>query len=131
MSRFSLAWALLPRSIPSVFHSSLIAQAPATLMDFTVTGNANDTPATPALSTARGADPLVSIPNPHFFRRIRGLHLVPPPNALAPIGTSLHLSVVESVLGPALRISKLQPTIELRPWLYSRTGCSRPNIKLF
>ena len=82
-------------------------------MDFTVPEvNAGLGPADPANLAARGADPLLEIPNPHFFRRINGITLIVPPGALAAVGTSLHCSLVSGILGPAFRLDSVaHPTV--------------------
>ena len=73
-------------------------------MDFAVPDAGGVGPSNPALLAARGADPLIVIPAaPHFFRRVRGITLLPVPGALAPVANTLQCSWVEAILCQALR----------------------------
>jgi hypothetical protein len=72
-------------------------------MDFQVPAPGGVGPGQPAALTARGADPAIYIPaGSHFFRRVTGLVLQPVPGALVATPTTLSLSIIELVLGPAL-----------------------------
>jgi hypothetical protein len=72
-------------------------------MDFQVPAPGGVGPGQPAALVARGADPAIFIPaGTHFFRRVTGLTLQPVPGALVATPTTLPLSTIELVLGPAL-----------------------------
>jgi hypothetical protein len=72
-------------------------------MDFQVPAPGGVGPGQPAALAARGADPAIFIPvGAHFFRRVTGLVLQPVPGALVATPTTLSLSIIEMILGPAL-----------------------------
>ena len=71
-------------------------------MDFQTAAPGGLGPGNALVLQARGADRAITIPPaPHFFRRLTGLVLAPVAGALVAAPTTLPLSVVEGVLGPA------------------------------
>ena len=75
-------------------------------MDFAVAAPGGVGPDDPVALTARGADPLITIPPaPHLLRRVRGLTFqVGAPGGLAPIADSLPASTIVGMLGHAVAI---------------------------
>ena len=73
-------------------------------MDFQLIPVAAGPPGAPAAVAARGPDPLIAIPPNHTLRRINGLVLLVPPGAMVAVGSCLHASMVEALLGAALNV---------------------------
>ena len=73
-------------------------------MDFQLIPVAAGPPGAPAAVAARGPDPLISIPPNHVLRRINGLVLLVPPGAMVAVGSCLHASMVEALVGAALNV---------------------------
>ena len=73
-------------------------------MDFQLIPVAAGPPGAPAAVAARGPDPLIALPPNHVLRRINGLVLLVPPGAMVAVGSCLHASMVEALVGAALNV---------------------------